>query len=369
MAKFKNPKRCVVVCCIVMLFCGTIPLYLLKGQNMVTYKINSDLLLVKSDWKGNVVINGKYQNDTIPESAPFFDVIKWKLSKNPQKKEKKAEQYSLTAEPVGNFDDNGDKVIWLGHATFFIQIDGVRIITDPVFGNIPTAKRKAAFPCNIDSLKNIDFLLISHDHHDHYSKKSVEDLSCNNPMMQALAPLDGVRLFDTKQLKNIRLQEAGWYQEYKTDNKIRIIFLPAIHWGRRGLNDFNKTLWGSFLIIGKHTSIFFAGDSAYGKIFKDIQDLFKDIDICILPIGAYSPEFMMKSSHMNPEEAIKAFQDLNGKVFIPMHYGTFDLSDEPFGEPIKRLRTAASDNGIINKIQELSIGEKYYLNNVQHETK
>ena len=329
---------------------------------MIEYKLNLDLTCVRPDWKGNIFTNGKYQNDTIPESAPFFDVIKWKFSRNPQKKEKKAEQYSLPVEQINNFNNDEDKIVWLGHATFFIQIDGVRIITDPVFSNIPTAKRKVELPCNVDSLLNIDFLLISHDHHDHFNKESIEQLSNNNPAMKALVPLDAMRLFKNKQLKNILLQEAGWYQEYKTGKDVRIIFLPAIHWGRRSLNDFNKTLWGSFLIIGKHKTIFFAGDSAYGEIFKDIQSLFSDIDICVLPIAAYSPEFMMKSSHMNPEEAMNAFCDLKGKVFIPMHYGTFDLSDEPLGEPIKRLRTVALNSEQINKIRELSIGEEYYIN-------
>ena len=332
-----------------------------RSQNMIEYELNPELRCVKSDWKGNVTINGKYQQDTIPESAPLLDVLKWKLSRNPQKKEKKSENYSLSVEYINDFSDNQDKIVWLGHATFLIQFGGIRIITDPVFGNIPSAKRKASFPCNTDSLRNIDYLLISHDHRDHFDKKSIEILSQNNPSIQALAPLGSARLFKSKQLKNIPLQQAGWYQEYHLENDIRIIFLPAKHWGRRSLNDFNKTLWGSFLIINGNTKVFFSGDSAYDEVFKDINELFGDIDICILPIGAYSPEFLMKSSHMNPEESLNAFNDLKGKILIPMHYGTFDLSDEPLGEPIKRLKTAIEDSGQVEKLTELSIGGKYFI--------
>lgn len=339
---------------------------ILRSQNMIEYKMNPNLVCVKPNWKGNVFVNGKFQNDTIPESAPFLDVIKWKLSRNPQKKEKKEENYILSVDSIDNFSDSNSQIIWLGHATFFIQLDSVRMITDPVFGNIPATKRNVQLPCNLDSLKNLDYLLISHDHHDHFNKKSIERLHLNNPLIQALVPLDAKRLFSTKQLKQIPLQEAGWYQEYNINKDIRIIFLPAKHWGRRSFNDFNKTLWGSFLIIGKHVKIFFAGDSAYHPdIYKDIFNLFGEIDICIFPIGAYSPKFMMASSHMNPEEAVSAFNYLKGKIFIPMHYGTFDLSDEPLGEPIKRLRTATIENNQANKLIELSIGSSYLIDNLK----
>ena len=362
MARAKNNKKIMKFFCLITILGIIISLNHSRSQSMIEYKLNPELTCVKSDWKGNIIINGKYQQDSIPESAPFLDVVKWKLGRNPQKEEKKSENYSLSVEYISDFSDNRDKIIWLGHATFLIQIDGIRIITDPVFGNIPSAKRKAPFPCNTDSLRNIDYLLISHDHRDHFDKKSIERLSHNNPNIQAFAPLESARLFKSKHLKNIPLQQAGWYQEYHLENDIRIIFLPAKHWGRRSLNDFNKTLWGSFLIIKGNTKVFFAGDSAYDDdIFKDIHNLFGDIDICILPIGAYSPDFLMKSSHMNPEEALNAFNDLKGNILIPMHYGTFDLSDEPLGEPIKRLKIAIEDSGQVEKLVELPIGGKYFI--------
>lgn len=168
---------------------------ILRSQNMIEYKMNPNLVCVKPNWKGNVFVNGKFQNDTIPESAPFLDVIKWKLSRNPQKKEKKEENYILSVDSIDNFSDSNSQIIWLGHATFFIQLDSVRMITDPVFGNIPATKRNVQLPCNLDSLKNLDYLLISHDHHDHFNKKSIERLHLNNPLIQALVPLDAKRLF------------------------------------------------------------------------------------------------------------------------------------------------------------------------------
>lgn len=368
--KKKKKKKILLYLGIAVLICTIGYNTLFKSENMIEYKINPNLVCVNPNWKGNVFINGKFQNDTIPESAPLFDVVKWKFSSNPQKKEKKEENYILAVDSIDSFADTNYKIIWLGHATFYIQLDGVRIITDPVFGDIPTKERKVQLPCNPDSIKNIDYLLVSHDHRDHFDIKSIEQLYLNNTSIQALAPLGAKRLFTSNQLKQIALQEAGWYQEYETDEDIRIIFLPAKHWGRRSLNDFNKTLWGSFLIIGKQTKIYFAGDSAYHPDFyKDIFNLFGEIDICIFPIAAYSPRFMMSSSHMNPEEAVSAFNDLKGKTFIPMHYGTFDLSDEPLGEPIKRLRTALIENNQEDRLIELSIGGTYLIDNMKYGNK
>ncbi|MDD2284748.1 MAG: MBL fold metallo-hydrolase [Paludibacter sp.] len=335
----------------------------INNNEMIEYKSNPELDFIKSDWKGNISINGRFQNDTIADKAPFWEPLKWKLSANPQRKEKKNENYRLS---VCHFDtlSDADGIVWLGHSTFIIQIGGIRIITDPVFGNIPTQKRKSEFPCNPDSLVNIDYLLLSHDHQDHLNKKSIECLTSNNPDIRLLMPLNAKRLLNKDMFEKIQMQEAGWYQEYKLDKNIRIIFLPAKHWGRRSLTDFNKTLWGSFLIISGNTKIFFAGDSAYdSELYQDIHEIFGEMDICLLPIGSYAPQWFMSKTHMNPEEAVKAFDDLKGRLFIPMHYGTFNMSDEPSGEPIKKLREIAEIRSDSGEIAELLIGEKLLMTN------
>jgi len=324
---------------------------------------NPDLSIKKDGWKGNVTINDRFFNDTIIENSKMGDALKWMLSRNPQRKEKKRDTFQLQILPLVDFTSKENHIIWLWHSSFIIVIDGTVLLTDPCFFNLPpSTKRKVSIPCAIDSIKPIDYLLISHDHRDHFDKKSVEALIKNNPDMKALIPLNGSQLFEGKKLDKIKRQEAGWYQEYNFENDVRIIFLPAKHWGRRGLNDFNKTLWGSFLIIADNIKIYFAGDSAYDEqLFKEIRQLFGNIDICILPIGAYSPPFMMQTNHLNPEEAVQAFFDLGGRCFIPMHYGTFDLSDEPLGEPIQRLRRCVAEKGIEHQLKELAVGEKYFI--------
>lgn len=333
----------------------------MKKKIRTTYTANKDLPIVKEGWKGNILLGGQFSNDGIPLYPPIWDVLKWKLGSNPQKEEKKADTYKLTVLPQGELKTDKDKIIWLGHASFIIVVNGVTLLTDPSFFDIPTIKREVAVPFPLEAIQPIDYLLVSHDHRDHLDKKSLEVIAKNNPNVEALLPLKTSRHFDSDLLKGIKKQEAGWYQEYKIDKDIRIIFLPANHWCKRGAFDFNKTLWGSFLIIRGDQKIFFAGDSAYSEVFKEIHQEFGDMDICMLPIGAYSPTFMMKDAHMNPEEAVQVFQDLGGKMLIPMHYGTFDLSDEPLGEPIRRLEKRFAEATDGEELRRLDVGDDYLI--------
>ena len=331
-------------------------------EKQINYVFNPNLSIIKNNWKGNVLINGEFHNDTVQETRSIWNAIKWKLSPNPQQKEKDLDNLELPTFYFGDFSKEESNIIWLGHSTFLITINGVSLITDPCFFDLPVAKRKIPVPCNINKLKPIDYLLISHDHRDHFDKKSLNVITTNNPGIEALLPLNAGRLFNTKELKPIVKQEAGWFQEYKLKEDLRIIFLPARHWGKRSIFDYNKTLWGSFLIISDHTKVFFSGDTAYDPIiFKEIQSIFGNIDICLLPIGAYSPRSMMQTSHTTPEEAFKIFNDLEGGTFIPMHYGTYDLSDEPMGEPIRRIKMCFDDDS--GKLKILNAGEKFIIKN------
>ena len=138
---------------------------------------------------------------------------------------------------------------------------------------------------------------------------------------------------------------------------IEIVFLPAYHWHSRYGFDKNRALWGSFLIRYRGKQIYFCGDSGYNTHFAKIREEYGDMDICIMPVGAYKPDFIMKHSHMNPYESMQAFRDLGGKVFVPMHYGTFILSYEPPGEGIRIARAAAAEHTLGGELRELDIGE------------
>jgi L-ascorbate metabolism protein UlaG (beta-lactamase superfamily) len=155
------------------------------------------------------------------------------------------------------------------------------------------------------------------------------------------------------------VQEAGWWQQYDLgpDAPVEIFYLPASHWSRRGLFDLNRILWGSFLIKTADRLIYFAGDSSYGDHFEQIEHTFGPLDIVLMPIGAYKPAFMMSRSHVNPHEAAKAANVLRAGHVVPMHYGTFDLSDEPASEPLRLLTEVAAGGLLRGVLHAPAVGE------------
>ncbi len=182
-------------------------------------------------------------------------------------------------------------------------------------------------PVHIKELGDIDYLLISHGHHDHLDLKTIK--AAKNSIKEALLPLKMGRLIKRAN-HHLKIQEAGWYQQYKTEG-VDIIFLPALHWHRRTPFDTNKILWGSFIIKDKRRCIYFAGDSGYNIHFKEIGEMFAPIDYALMPIN---PPFIIGGSHMNHDETIKAIRELDSKIVIPMHYGAFKFTRETSSELI-----------------------------------
>jgi L-ascorbate metabolism protein UlaG (beta-lactamase superfamily) len=321
----------------------------LRAKN-TTYLANPNLTTIKPDYPGNRMVDGAFvDHRSLPRS--LWEVLKWKLSQNPKRKEKSEEHPSMKIITHAALPQNkSDDMMWLGHASFVLRIGGKTLLTDPCLTSPPLVKRHTPLPVAIEEI-NPDYLLVSHGHYDHLDSNTLEHFRHG----QALIPL---KMSETIHDINAALttQEAGWYQEYRIDESFSITFLPAHHWHRRGLNDANTVLWGSFVIRTPQRTIYFAGDTAYGDHFKEIGTLF-DIDIAILPIGAYAPRWFMGDSHMNPADTLKAFDDLGARELIPMHYGTFDLSDEPLGEPEALLR----EIGHKHPIRFVHIGEMVSL--------
>ncbi len=279
--------------------------------------------------------NGRF--DSPLDSTREFglrDIIKWMLTPKPKRGSSKCVKCSE------DFGLNG--VCWFGHATFYIRVNGFHLMCDPVFFDIPFHKRSVR--CDLlDRIERVDAVLISHSHYDHLDLKSLKEL------ISRFDPLFIVPKRTSLPAK-AKVVEMEWF-EFIDFGALRVIFFPAKHWSSRSWLDKNRSLWGSFMIEGEK-SIFFAGDSAYAHHFSDISRLC-ETDIAILPIGAYSPEYLMSHSHMNPYEALKAFYDLGADVLIPMHYGVFDLSLEPLCEPYEVMKT------VFSKAEFLNIGECY----------
>ncbi|EKD42128.1 MAG: hypothetical protein ACD_73C00317G0001, partial [uncultured bacterium] len=164
---------------------------------------------------------------------------------------------------------------------------------------------------------------------------------------QFLVPLNNAHYLSEYSIK--RIEELNWWDKTDTHQNTHISLVPAHHWSLRKGFDKNESLWGGFVMELNKTKIFFAGDTGYSPHFKDISAQFGAIDISLLPIGAYNPRWFMKDSHMNPEDTVKAHRDLKSKVSIPMHFGSFQLTDETFEAPLLDLKEAIQKQGVSEK--------------------
>jgi len=311
---------------------------------------NLETILSPTEWKGTPVSKeGRYVNHEHPFNVGMADVLKWQLSPNPDKAAKKQENWRLQPAQYNDWlTSNVDCIVWLGHSSFFIRLDGATVLIDPVFGNLSFfIKRFVKFPLDPNKLKNLDYILLSHDHRDHLDEASVKALAKNNPHAHYLTGLGIEGL-----LKNFTgsklIQSAGWFQKFNTPNSpLEIFYLPSRHWGRRYLTDTNVRLWGAFVIRSSSKTIYFSGDTGYGSHFKKAGELFPDVTHAIIGIGAYKPEWFMGSNHISPQDAVKGFNELGAKHLLPMHYGTFDLSDEALSDPYQAM-LSQQEQGLIN---------------------
>ncbi len=302
---------------------------------------------------------GLYMNEEHPFWPNMGDVIKWKMGPNPYKEEKQNDTRRWPVHTLATLDAVADNSItWLGHACFLVQLNGVRLLIDPVLSEPGFfLRRYSDLPINKNELKNLDFILISHNHRDHCDKDSIELLANQNPGATWLCGLG----LDTLLLKSWtgseHIQAAGWYQQYATPKSINISYLPTRHWSRRGLTDTNKSLWGAFLIEGNGKKIYFGGDSGYGSHTKKVYELFGEVDYYLAGIGAFAPRWFMAPSHMHPEEAVRSANEMRARNFWPMHFGTFDLADEPMLEPARLIKEIKQNNGLASNLVMPAIGQ------------
>lgn len=254
---------------------------------------------------------------------------------------------------------NSDQVTWIGHDTFLLRLANKNILTDPfmtaragvgIFG----PKRLLAPGIPLSELPPIDIILVSHNHYDHLDVKTIAALP-NKNHIQVIVPLNLKPLFLAYGYTHI--QELDWYQSWEIP-EIKITALPAIHFSRRGLFDYNRTLWASYAIQTKKQKIYFAGDTAYGPIFKSLGKTYGPFDLGLIPVGAYEPREIMRFSHVNPSEAFQLAKDLEIRQIIGMHWGTIVLTDEPpFDVPKQCLAAAELTAFPIQNLWLMKIGE------------
>jgi L-ascorbate metabolism protein UlaG (beta-lactamase superfamily) len=325
---------------------------------------NENLPTIKPGWPGNPIDqDDRFMNDEHPFLPKMLDLLKWTLDSNPYEEEKERDTARLEVKDPTEFlqsDKNG--ILWLGHASFFVRLDGVSILIDPIFGKPPLVKEFVSVPSPLEKIRAVDYVLLTHDHRDHMDETTLTAIARKFPNARFLAGLRSQDVLGEWSTPTNTIGTAGWFQQFALpDERVKIFFLPVRHWSRRGLFDTNQRLWGGYIIQSKNTTIYHGGDSGYGRHYKETGELFPQIDYFLLGIGAYEPRWFMEPNHNNPQDAIKAFLDSGAKTLVPMHYGRFDLSDEPPNLPLKTLMREAEKQNLTGRIRVLTINDNIVI--------
>ena len=258
-------------------------------------------------------------------------------------------QLPVKAVNLSHFTNTNRKqlnVTWLGHSSLMINIDGYKVLTDPVFEKRVSIFGPTRFngevPLDIREVPPIDAVIISHDHYDHLNKYSVQQLK--DKTRQFIAPLGvGARLVKWG-VSAEKIVELDWWEEYRFNKELMFAATPAQHFSGRGLTDRNKTLWASWVVQSSFHTVFFSGDTGYFDGFKQIGQTYGPFDMTFMECGAYDESWAQV--HMFPEQTVQAHLDLGGKVLHPIHWGTFNLALHPWYEPMERLTAAAESANV-----------------------
>lgn len=317
-------------------------------------------------------INGFQNIYHNPEHHGFADYLRWKWGHIPEEEPAITHAQMMPYVPdivapdyqrINHPDPNTIQITWIGQSTFLIQVEGINILTDPVFSKRLSPVRGIGFkrrsPPGIpfDRLPPIHAVLISHNHYDHLDLYTVKKLG-NKP--KYFVPLKLGKWFRAQKITNYT--EMDWWDTAMFKG-IRIVSIPSQHFSRRTFFDGNKTLWAGWVLETKRGKILFSGDTGYASHFKEIRDKLGPMRLALLPIGSYRPRWYMKAIHMDPVDAVLAHKDLQAEQSIAMHWGTFYIADEQLGEPplylkiVMKEASMADDSFLVMKFGETRLFE------------
>jgi N-acyl-phosphatidylethanolamine-hydrolysing phospholipase D len=295
--------------------------------------------------------NGAFRNPW-PDSEPrsLWDVLRWSRQRRKQALAPTPARGSFPiATPVIAYPratETGLAATWIGHSTVLLQFQGLNVITDPVFSQRafpvqwlgPRRVMDAALP--IEALPPLDVVLLSHSHYDHLDKPAVRRIANAHPHATWIVPLGLASYIRGWGARDI--VELDWWEQ-EVVASLRVTATPARHFSARRLGDRNKLLWCGFGLEAQGTRAYFAGDTAYHPEFGAIGATCGPFDLVMIPIGAYDPRWFMHVVHVDPEEAVRIYQDLVAPhvewrlpLMLGIHWGTFRLTDEPMDEPPRR---------------------------------
>ncbi|MFD0985601.1 MBL fold metallo-hydrolase [Methyloligella solikamskensis] len=298
--------------------------------------------------------NGHFDGVRFFNTAPrtpdrtLRDVLRWQT--NSESVKWPAEVEVRTTAP--DHKVSGLRATVVGHATVLVQIDGMNILTDPVWSDrcspfsFAGPRRVCAPGVAFEDLPPIHGVLLSHNHYDHLDIATLRKLVArDDPMI--VAPLGNDAIMK-RRVPKARIWTGDWWESIRLSDEIEITILPAQHWSRRGIGDIRMALWGGHAIRGRDRTVYFAGDTGYGdgSLFKEIRQRIGPPDLALLPIGAYEPRWFMKPQHANPAEAVQMMTDLGAPQALGIHWGVFKLTDEGRNAPAEALIKALAENQI-----------------------
>jgi len=252
-------------------------------------------------------------------------------------------------EPWKTQPGSGLRATWLGHSTVLIEIGGLRVLTDPVWGPRASPSRLAGprrfqpVPVPLRSLPPIDVVIVSHDHYDHLDYPTVRELAKSSvPFVTSLGV--GAHL-EAWGVQPERIVELDWWESYRLPNsEVEITAAPSQHFSGRGLKDRNVTLWSSMVMRSPQHTVFFSGDTGLTTEYEDIRRRFGPFDLVMMEVGAFHPAW--GDIHLGPHNAIKAHALLGGGPFLPIHWGTFSLAMHAWDEPAETVLDLGTKAGV-----------------------
>lgn len=241
--------------------------------------------------------------------------------------------------------DTLTRVTWFGHSAVLLEIDGQRLLLDPMLGEVPAphpwlgqSRFSEGLPITIDQLPAIDAVLISHDHYDHLDYGSIRLLKVK--VNDFYVPLGVGAHLRRWGVAESAIHELNWWDE-ATRGGLNLVLTPARHFSGRGLTDRDNTLWGSWVIRGQQNTLYFSGDSGYGPHFAEIGERYGPFDLAMIECGQYDTRW--GQIHMMPEESAQAAVDLRAKRMLPIHWGAFRLALHSWTDPIERVTARAPE--------------------------